>query len=189
MQNYWDRLKSLMDAKGLDITAMAAALDVSYQAIAKVKRGGELGSANNIKAARLFGVRPEWLATGAGPRQAQVLILDESTVEAIPLGDIRMPVQERQFWARLQDSALSPQLRAGDDVLIDQDLKADPGDLVLLQTPAGMLLVRRYVEALPGVWSVEAINPAYMPLEGSTHGLRVIGVVVSERRNGRRSAA
>jgi len=65
---YWDRLKPAMDAAGLDVPALAAKLGVSYQAIDKVRRGGALGSQNNIKAARLLGLNPEWLATGKGAR-------------------------------------------------------------------------------------------------------------------------
>lgn len=65
---YWDRLKPAMEAAGLDVPTLAAKLGVSYQAIDKVRRGGALGSQNNIKAARLLGLSPEWLATGKGAR-------------------------------------------------------------------------------------------------------------------------
>lgn len=71
MVNYWDRLKPEMDRKGLSIQGLADALGVSYQAVKKVAAGGAFGSENNLKAAVLFGVRPEYLAIGKGPRTVE----------------------------------------------------------------------------------------------------------------------
>lgn len=67
MVEYWGRLESLM-GDGWDATRLAKELKVSYQAIKKVRDGGAFGSANNFKAAKLFGVNPEWLASGKGPK-------------------------------------------------------------------------------------------------------------------------
>ena len=72
MVEYWDRLKPLMDAKNWDITRFASELKVSYQAIKKVRDGGELGSKNNLKAAKIFKVNPDWLATGVGLKTTQL---------------------------------------------------------------------------------------------------------------------
>lgn len=66
MVNYWDRLKPLMG--DMSIGALAKDLGISFQAVAKVRDGGAFGSDNNIKAAKLFGVTPEWLATGKGTK-------------------------------------------------------------------------------------------------------------------------
>lgn len=66
MVKYWERLSSLMGDKS--IGALAKDLGISFQAVAKVRDGGSFGSDNNIKAAKLFGVNPEWLATGKGPK-------------------------------------------------------------------------------------------------------------------------
>ncbi len=63
MVEYWDRLKSLM-GDGWDAARLAKELGVSYQAVKKVRDGGSFGSINNLKAAKLFGVNPEWLASG-----------------------------------------------------------------------------------------------------------------------------
>lgn len=68
MVEYWDRLKSLMDEREWDITRLANELKVSYQAITKVRDGGSLGSKNNLKAAKIFKVNPDWLATGVGAK-------------------------------------------------------------------------------------------------------------------------
>lgn len=70
MVNYWDRLKPEMDAKGMDITKLAAAMGLSFQAVAKVRDGGSFGTKNNIKAAKIFGLNSDWLASGKGPKKA-----------------------------------------------------------------------------------------------------------------------
>lgn len=64
----WDRLEPLMREHGYTISSLAKKLGVSYQAIGKVKQGGNFGTSNNIAVAKLFGVRPEWLAQGELPR-------------------------------------------------------------------------------------------------------------------------
>lgn len=67
---YWDRLKPEIDERGWGISQLASAMGVSYQAIVKIRDGGAFGSANNIKAAAIFGLDPTWLATGKGTRNA-----------------------------------------------------------------------------------------------------------------------
>lgn len=68
MVEYWDRLRPLMEARGLDKAGLARLIGVSYQAVDKVSKGGAFGSANNIKAAAALGVTPTWLATGYGDK-------------------------------------------------------------------------------------------------------------------------
>lgn len=63
----WDRLEPLMREHGYTVSSLAKKLGVSYQAIGKVKDGGNFGTSNNLAAAKLFGVRPEWLAQGEPP--------------------------------------------------------------------------------------------------------------------------
>ncbi len=68
MVEYWDRLKPEMDAKGLSISGLAKALGITFQAVAKVRDGGSFGTDNHLKAARLFGLNPEWLSSGKGAK-------------------------------------------------------------------------------------------------------------------------
>lgn len=68
MVTYWNRLKPLMDQKGIGKQGLADAIGVSFQAIAKIERGGSFGSDNNFKVANYFEVSPLWLATGRGER-------------------------------------------------------------------------------------------------------------------------
>lgn len=71
--SYKTRLKSLMDAKGIGRSELAAVIGISYQGVRKVfDSDGAFGSENNLKAAEYFRVNPRWLATGEGDREPQV---------------------------------------------------------------------------------------------------------------------
>lgn len=59
-----------MTAAGVDKTALAKELGISYQAVRKVLEGGKFSAENNAKAARFLKVSSDWLATGAGPQPA-----------------------------------------------------------------------------------------------------------------------
>jgi SOS-response transcriptional repressor LexA len=88
MVNYWDRLKPEMDANGMDLTRFADAMGISYQAVRKVRDGGSFGKDNNLKAARLFGLNSDWLASGKGPKKAS----DVGNVEAARQSAGKVPV-------------------------------------------------------------------------------------------------
>lgn len=68
LPDYKDRFAEAMRLAGLDEHAIAKGLDVSYQAIKKVLLGTTkmLRADNNVFAARLMSVDPDWLATGSG---------------------------------------------------------------------------------------------------------------------------
>jgi len=85
MVKYWDRLKPLMDKNGIGNQEMADALGVSFQAIVKVRDGGSFGRINNSKAAKYFGVDPDWLSTGAGNSQSRSSSVIESNGNEITI--------------------------------------------------------------------------------------------------------
>lgn len=70
MVEYKDRLEQAMKRAGMTTTALAASLDVSYQAVKKVLDGSTRAftAANNARAAAVLKVNPNWLATGEGER-------------------------------------------------------------------------------------------------------------------------
>lgn len=86
MSTYWSRINPEMDAKKMEIQGLADALGVSFQAVVKVRDGGALGSKNNFKAANLFGVNPEWLATGKGQKHKAEVV--HQAVTRKPRGDV-----------------------------------------------------------------------------------------------------
>ena len=71
VDNYQARLAEAMKDASMDVSALARAIGVSYQAAKKVLDGGSksMSAANNAKAAVALGVSSDWLASGAGPKR------------------------------------------------------------------------------------------------------------------------
>ena len=69
VETVWERLQPEMDSRNWGIQQLADALGISYQAVKKVRDGGSFGMSNNLKAAKLFNLSPEWLASGKGPKR------------------------------------------------------------------------------------------------------------------------
>ena len=72
MDTYADRLKTAMQAAGVSVAQLAAAVGVTYQGVKKVLDGGAFGSGNNAKAAAYLSVGGDWLATGKGDHRAVI---------------------------------------------------------------------------------------------------------------------
>ncbi len=94
MSSLADRIIEAMDKAGVSITQVAAACDVSYQAVRKWRTADtrHLEAGNLIKLAELTGYEPKWLLTGEGPRvrfyarnEAQANTL--KVMEAMPEAD------------------------------------------------------------------------------------------------------
>lgn len=71
MIEYADRLADAMKAAKVDTTALAKALDMSYQGVKRVLDGKSktFSATNNEEAARHLGVSSRWLSTGVSPRE------------------------------------------------------------------------------------------------------------------------
>lgn len=132
VDDYWTRLKAEMDAAGLDAANLAKRLQISYQAVAKVRNGGAFGSDNNIKAARLFGVRAEYLAKGTLPREAPTNTGWSKTSESMKvLGTI----EPSEAQSNVEDA---PPLKATRLIPVVGEVKGgDDGFLEELQYPVG----------------------------------------------------
>lgn len=93
----------------------------------------------------------------------------------------------RQFRVVLPDNALAPDLLQGDELLIDRNVTAEPGDLVLVRDKSGHHYARFYRQRQAGEWQAVAVNPSYEPMNGPELGLKVVGVCIGETRLRRRS--
>lgn len=209
--SYWSRLKPEMDAHGFTIPQLAEHLQVSFQAVAKVRDGGAFGSTNNIKAAKLFGLSPEWLATGRGNRlaresapssdtqmapQPQHNPMDSGQAHAVSLRAFTLPpslsweqVMQSQelpdrFVVESPDDALAPNLPRGVAIMFERATVPQPGDCVLVEDSRGARYMRRYVQGIGGAFAAQAINDAYVSLDSVRDGLRVLAVMAwrAERR-------
>lgn len=210
MDTYWSRLKPEMDANGLSIPRLAERMGVSFQAVAKVRDGGAFGSENNIKAAKLFGLTPEWLATGRGKKfaadgQRASTHAGAAEPKATYLGGVARAVSHTPFnlpvtltWEQVMqsqelperfivespDDALSPRLPRGTAVVFERASTAQPGECVLVRDKRGATHMRRYVQGIGRAFTAQALNDAYASLESERDGLVVLAVMAwrAERR-------
>lgn len=202
VSSYWSRLKPEMDARGWGIQQMADKLGVSFQAVAKVRDGGAFGSENNLKAARLLDVTPEWLATGRGVKRLREDSRPAQPLQANALAQLASPspfmlpvsitwealmqtddLPER-FVVETPDDALAPNLPRGTAVVFERAGAAQPGECVLVQDNRGARYMRRYVQGVGGAFTAQALNDAYVTLESGHDGLTVLAVMAwrAERR-------
>lgn len=81
MVDYKDRLQQAMKDAGVSTARLARALEISYQAVAKVISGqsAAFNAVNNAAAARVLGVDSDWLATGQGVKQSVSKYADVTT--------------------------------------------------------------------------------------------------------------
>lgn len=70
VETLWKRLESVMGVHPLTVVAVRDALGISYQAAVKLSNGGNFSRDNNLRVAKKYGVNPEWLASGKGPKLA-----------------------------------------------------------------------------------------------------------------------
>lgn len=68
VETVWQRLEELVAVKPLTVVAVRDLFGFTYQAAAKVHKGGGLGPKNLLKVSKKYGVNAEWLATGKGPK-------------------------------------------------------------------------------------------------------------------------
>ena len=196
VHTYWSRLKQHMDTRGMGIQQLADALNVSFQAVAKVRDGGAFGLANNLKAAKLFNVSAEWLATGKGAvsayssthpplegrstqSQAHALSFESVTVPSWITWEALMQSKQLpgEFAVRMPDGALGEKVPEGTAMIFKQADAAKPRQCVLVEDKAGGRYIRRYAQASGTSWQAQALDDAYITLHSERDGLRILAVM------------
>jgi SOS-response transcriptional repressor LexA len=90
------------------------------------------------------------------------------------------------FLLTVSDESNAPDLRPGDDLVVDPEAAADPGDIVLAVTGTGRTVLRKYrPRGDEGRYQFELapINPDWPTFRSETDsGLSVIGVMIEHRR-------
>lgn len=92
----------------------------------------------------------------------------------------------KQFWVSVSNQLPVSDLGPGDSIEFEKGSAAVPGDVVIVRTPAGSILMRRYVEIEPGVFRAEG-GVGHAPLHSVHDGIKVVAYAVrllkSIRRN------
>lgn len=90
------------------------------------------------------------------------------------------------FRVVLPDDALSPDLNAGDELVLDRSLQPAAGDIVLVRDEAGHHYARVYRARRAGEWVAYAENDDFEPLDAQREQLTIVAVCVQQLRHRRR---
>jgi phage repressor protein C with HTH and peptisase S24 domain len=151
----------------------------------------------------MYGVNPQWLATGDARAQESKSnwIGSQRSNAGAGIGGVAQEMSHPQvsdsppvpwevpmnsdspetFSVRVLDDSMAPLLRSGHLVDFSRSLTARAGDVVLVSDSQGHWFVRTFVQRRPGVWLAVASNPAYQALESERDGLVVLAVFTGMR--------
>ena len=103
----------------------------------------------------------------------------------IPWEQIMIGPLESEFQTNMPDDSMEPDIPAGARIILITGVEPQPGDFVLVQDHSGHLFLRELRQLRPGHWQAHARNAAFLPLDSSRDGLKVVAVFDGMR--GRRS--
>ena len=190
MAEYSERLAEAMQAAGYDKTRLHRELGISYQAVKKAVEGGKFGTENHLKAAKLLGVSPDWLADGKGARAPSsspqsgggvahgmshtlpIVTPKETTREKV----MEEGVPNRAFALEVWDDAAAPRATRGQVGCFVPGVAAQAGEVILLRSPDGALYLRIFEPGIGGAWRgvSQAIGHGSL---GSAEGCEVLAVL------------
>lgn len=204
------------EAAGLTQVQVRERLKVSQGTLSGLERDA-LSTKRLIDFATLYGVSPRWLATGEGSRKdglsrpgglrlpmtagagdadtgeylAHGMSLSEEIVEPRHLSwdDVMTGPLPGDFKLTIEDDAMAPEFPTG-TVVVFSTTAGEPRarDGVLVVDRDRNVYFREYRIKRPGHWQAAALNAGYDPLDSELHGLKVLAIMTSYIKVGRRSA-
>jgi transcriptional regulator with XRE-family HTH domain len=204
MATFGERLRRAREAAQMSGPQMARELRVSAQTVSEWERGRYFPAADKLaRIAQLTSVKVDWLLTGQNDHApGGASLLQGRLVSKIPFDDLpnfdprgkisatydkvhtHFPCGPHSFQITVSDRSNAPDYEPGDSVIIDPDLKPNPGDMVLVVSDNSVLF-RRYrpragtVELIPlnGDWETVTIR-----LDKTTHLLGTMSERAQQRR-------
>jgi SOS-response transcriptional repressor LexA len=208
MTTMGDRLKRAIKMAGTSQSDLARKSGIKQQTISYLIASHSTGSGYAVRLATSLGVNPLWLQEGVGDphdplvtvapwpegaRASWVVKVKQDQVETILSGgEIDGPrvvtsagVGPNAFAMDVHGRAMAPEMREGDEIIVDRDVRPDPGDLVVAIVD-GRPVLRRWrplpVDAGGISFELAASNPDYPAVSSRHQDCLVVGVVVEHRR-------
>lgn len=103
----------------------------------------------------------------------------------IPWEQIMIGPLDAEFQTEVPDASMAPDIPVGSRIMLITGVEPMPGDFVLVRDHAGHLYLREFRQLRPGHWQAHARNDAFLPLDSTRDGLKVVAVFDGMR--GRRS--
>lgn len=198
------RLRASRKAKGLSLQEVGQRLGVSAQAVQQWEKNRTAPDAARLSAlSRLLEIGLTWLLTGHGsledigtqPGPQRGRTVPRVSMQDLSLGNMvaaqtyvttHFPCSPQAFAIILEDASGEPEFRAGDTVVIDPNILAAPGDMILAIVRGGALFRRiRFLSQMPMRFILEPINMLWAAEEASDISV-IIGVMSEHTRPRRR---
>jgi SOS-response transcriptional repressor LexA len=216
MVDYSERLKLALKQSGMTTQMLADALGISYQATKKALDGKTKAftAANNQKAANLLGVSAEWLATGEtgqfvqdksnvssaqiGHKQIPLISYVHAghwagAVDAFQPNDAHdwlmtdLELSEGAFALEIKGDSMLPDFSPGDRVIIDPDIRPQPGDYVVAKNGEDEATFKKYRlrsinDQGDPVFELVPLNPDYPSIRSDQVPIHIVGTMVEVRK-------
>lgn len=199
------RIRQVLIEKGLTQSQLARLVGVKQQTISYICSPDSPASTSRYapKIASILGVNPQWLQSGEGGKYDPMVRIElegiELSVQRVPFlqhHHVRpfvagQPTDTRQglmtdakagaraFAVEIDGDSMRPLFRPGDRVVIDPDLRAEPGDFVLAEID-GAITFRKYRARTDNSFELTPMNDDW-PVVKSEAGVEVLGVMVEHR--------
>ncbi len=205
-----ERLEQYLTQKGVSQSDLARRAGIKQQTVNYLIKSKSQGSSYAVRIASALGINPAWLQEGVGSpldpmiaigsgdglsstrahwvpkvQAAEVKVFLESGDSAGPRVVTAFDVSPGSFAMDVVGRSMSPDLKDGDEVVIDVQLKPEPGDFVIA-LEGDVLLLRRYRELAANVFELVPSNADFPVVRSSEADIRLVGVVVEHRRRLRR---
>lgn len=208
-----DRLKKSRIAKGLSQAELAALANCTQGIIQKIEGGHVKGSSFLVDIAKVLDVSAEWLLHGNLPN---LTLDEKTVVQILPVLTIRdvlpylldgtLPtdyrrasmllgtnrVSSKSFLIEIQGDAMvstenpAKSIFPGELAIVDPELAAKIGDIVLAQITQKDIKVRQYI--IDGEQSILKAFSTNYPFITMTENSKILGVVVGSHKFFMRSA-
>jgi SOS-response transcriptional repressor LexA len=190
-----ERIRRVRQAHGLTQKAFAGSLGIAQGFLSSIERGRKVPSDTLLIAlTHLYGIDGKWPAAGEGEPEARPAGEAEPAAGKTPLlrrispefphrlppedilGHIALPGSTPDGFALLAyGDFMAPTIQDGDLVLFRPGGEVKNGEIVLVNSKWGDIILRRYRVKEDGVWFAPD-NNAYTPFQPGPHS-RTVGVV------------
>lgn len=204
-----NRIKQVLDQKQMSQAELARLVGVKQQTIHYLCRSSGQTSRHSVRIAEVLGVNPAWLQSGEGDLH-DPLALTSNDLTKIPVirSNIDLVKQfllerlhqkeiigtlitdknvgNKVFALEVDGQSMSPLYQPGDTIVIDPEVKPEPGDFVIAEVNKA-LVFRKYRPRQMGAngseyFELAPLNDDFPSVRSDASKIKILGTVVEHRR-------
>lgn len=180
---YWE--KDQNQPGGLSLTKLAKYFGVTENYLLTGKEETSNVSSTVLGAMQVPVI--SWVQAGSWTNESEANTL-EGTTEFILTTDLH---SMGTFALKVKGKSMEPEFAEGDTIVVDPDLRPNPGDYVVAKNGSTQATFKKYrsrgiTENGEDVFELVPLNPDYATLKSALEPISIIGVVVEHRRKMRK---